>query len=81
MTVKELIQILGAYSNDLRVVVNGYEGGFDDITPDRISVIQIQLDVGTEDWEGQHEEPDFLRKGSSSTGDIVDALVFRRVSN
>ena len=81
MTVKELIQMLEAYPNDLRVVVNGYEGGFDDITPDRIFVIQIQLDVGTKDWEGQHEEPDFLRKGTSRTGDIVDALVFRRTSN
>ncbi len=81
MTVKELIQILGSYPNDLRVVVNGYEGGFDDIAPERISVTKIQLDVGTEEWEGQHEEPDLRRKEAPSTGDIVDALVFHRASN
>ena len=81
MTVKELIQMLESYPSDLRVVVSGYEGGFDDIAPERISVVKIQLDVGTEDWEGQHEEPDLRRKGSPSTGDLVDALVFRRASN
>ena len=81
MTVKELIQILESYPNDLRVVVNGYEGGFDDIAPERISVTKIQLDVGTEDWEGQHEGPDLRRKEAPSTGDIVDALVFHRASN
>ena len=52
MTVKELIQILESYPNDLRVVVSGYEEGFDDIAPERISVVKIQLDVGTEPWEG-----------------------------
>ncbi len=81
MTVKELIQILESYPQDLRVAVSGYEGGFDDIAPGRISVVKIQLDVGTEDWEGQHEKPDLLRKGAPSTGAIVDALVFHRASN
>ena len=81
MTVKELIQILESYPSDLRVVVSGYEGGFDDIAPERISVVKIQLDVGTEDWEGQHEKPELLRKGAQNTGDIVDALVFHRASN
>ena len=81
MTIGELIRILQTYPQDTRVVVDGYEGGFDDIVPERISVVKIQLDVGTEDWEGQHEEPDLRRKGSPSTGEIVDALVFRRASN
>lgn len=81
MTVKELIRILEAYPSDLRVVVSGYEGGFDDIALERISVVKIQLDVGTENWEGRHEEPDLRRKGAPSTGDIVDALVFHRASN
>lgn len=81
MTVKELIQILESYPNDLRVVVSGYEDGFDDIAPERISVVRIQLDVGIEPWEGQHEKPDLLRKGTPRTGDTVDALVFHRASN
>ena len=80
MTVKELIQMLESYPNDLRVVVNGYEGGYDDLSPERILVTKIQLGVGTEEWEGQHEEPALRRKGSPSSGAIVDALVFHRAS-
>lgn len=34
MTVKGLAELLEKYSNDLRIVVNGYEDGYDDISPD-----------------------------------------------
>ena len=30
MTVKELVKLLEKYPDDLRVVVNGYEDGYDD---------------------------------------------------
>ena len=36
MTVKELTEFLEKYPDDLRVVVNGYEKGFDDISFERI---------------------------------------------
>ena len=36
MTVKELMEFLEKYPDDLRVVVNGYEDGYDDISPNRI---------------------------------------------
>ena len=81
MTIEELIRILQTYPQDTRVVVDGYEGGYDDISPERISVTKIQLDVGTEEWEGLHEEPALRRKGSPRSGAIVDALVFHRASN
>lgn len=61
--------------------MSGYEDGYDDIAPERILVVKIQLDVGTEDWEGQHEKPDLRRKGAPNTGAIVDALVFHRASH
>ena len=51
MTVKELVELLEKYPDNLRVVVNGYEDGFDDISPERISTRKIQLDAGTHDWE------------------------------
>ena len=57
MTVKELVELLEKYPDNLRVVVNGYEDGFDDISPERISTRKIQLDAGTHDWEGQHGDP------------------------
>lgn len=33
MTVSELIETLKTSSGDLRVVVNGYEEGYDDLSP------------------------------------------------
>ena len=79
MTVKELMKLLEKYPDDLRVVVNGYEDGYDDISPNRIFTTKIQLDAGTHDWEGQHNEP---LPANESTDDvkIVEALVFRRAS-
>lgn len=52
MTVKELVEFLEKYPKDLRVVVNGYEDGYDDISPNRIFTRKIQLNAGTPDWEG-----------------------------
>ena len=39
MTVKELVELLGKYPEDLRIVVNGYEDGYDDLSLERISII------------------------------------------
>ena len=78
MTVKELVEYLRKYPDDLRVVVNGYEDGFDDLSPERISVIKIQLDTQIHDWEGQHS--DFYGSETETADDaqIVEALVLRR---
>ena len=80
MTVKELMELLEKYPNDLRVVVNGYEDGFDDISPERISTTKIQLDAGTHDWEGKHGDPPYQGEATTDNAKIVDALVFRRAS-
>ena len=77
MTVKELTEFLEKYPDDLRVVVNGYEDGYDDILPERISTTKIQLDVGKHDWEGQHNSP-LPANESTDDAEIVDALVFHR---
>ncbi|MFZ2901014.1 MAG: hypothetical protein WA004_20450 [Saprospiraceae bacterium] len=54
MTIKELTALLSQYPPDTRVVVAGYEGGFNDITIQKI--IQLELDANKEWWNGQHEE-------------------------
>ena len=41
----------------MRMVVNDYEDGFDDVSPERIAVVKVQLNRGTEDWQGWHQEP------------------------
>ena len=52
-TVQDLMRILSRYPADLRVVVEGYEGGIDDLEPSDIR--QIVLDKNTDWWNGRHE--------------------------
>ena len=81
MTVGQLIEVLRTHLGDLRVVVNGYEEGFDDLSPDQISLVRIALNTGVDDWQGQHGETDESPPHAASTVTTVDALVLRRVSN
>ena len=43
MNVKKLIEILEKYPNDMRVIVDGYEGGYDDITDSQILEIDVKI--------------------------------------
>ncbi len=78
MTVGELILLLESYPPQMRVVVNGYEEGWDDLSMEQISVMKIQLNTGVHGWQGQHEDPRDVPKRSSAP---VDALVLGRLSN
>ena len=91
MNVRELINLLEHYPQDMRVVVNGYECGYDDLSPDRISVVHIALNTGCKKYEGRHGNArDFTaaaRASAKSWGDpdrdfttTVDALVLQRSS-
>ena len=77
MTVNELIQLLNGCRPDLRVVVNGYEDGYDDLSAEQLSVVRVALNTGKHRWEGQHGDPNGLTDGT----DVVEVLVLRRVSN
>ena len=81
MTIGELIQILENHPSDMRVVVNGYEEGYDDLSPEQISVVKIELNTGTQAWQGKHRDtrdrPDRLQDHAH----VVDALALSRVSN
>ena len=80
MTAGELIELLRSFPPTLRVVVDGYEEGYDDITPDRILRTKIDLDTGTHAWQGEHSNP---RDQLTSDSDVetAEALVFRRASH
>ena len=54
MTIQELVAILATYPPDLRVMVNGYEEGYDDLSPGQLSVAKIALNTGKRRWEGRH---------------------------
>ena len=81
MTVSELIEILKTHPRDLRVVVNGYEEGFDDLSPRQISVRRIALNTGVDDWEGRHGYDWEAAKPPAEPAAVVDALVLNRVSH
>jgi len=52
LTIKDLIEILKQYPQDLRVVVDGYEDGLNDISI--FTEITIALNVNEEDCLGAH---------------------------
>ena len=79
MTVQQLIALLANHPSALRVVVNGYEDGFDDVEPERVSVERIELDVGEEWWEGRHAAAG-NRSADEHSARVVDALVLWRAS-
>ena len=81
MTVSELIKLLQEYPANLRAVVNGYEDGYDDLSPEQISIAKISLNTGKHHWEGQHGDPRHRVKETSSATKVEEALVLRRVSN
>jgi len=56
MNVEELVKELQNFPPHLRVVVDGYEGGVDDIFSDNIERIFIKLNANVEDYEGAHEQ-------------------------
>lgn len=78
MNVRELIDLPGRYPGDMRVVVNGYEQGYDDVSPEQVSVVQVVLNVGAHEWEGMHGD---VPGGDSGNAATVEALVLARTSN
>ena len=80
MVVSELIELLQEYPAGLRVVVNGYEDGYDDLSPQQISIAKISLNAGKHDWEGRHGVPRHPTEGSVDSPDVAEALVLCRVS-
>lgn len=75
MTVKELIERLSKEPDDAKVLVNGYEDGFDDIN--QIFMMQVGLNVNNKDdvpWSGIHEDAALC--GSSET--VEDVIILSR---
>jgi hypothetical protein len=54
MMVKDLVKKLLEVNQNYRVVVDGYEGGVDDM--EKIKVINIALNANEEAYYGDHEE-------------------------
>ena len=81
MTVTELIKLLTAYPRGMRVVVNGYEESYDDLSPEQISSVKVALNTGKHSWKGEHGDPNGLGRSALDDEEVVEVLVLRRVSN
>lgn len=81
MTIGELVRLLETYPLDMRVVVDGYEEGYDDLSPEQISVVRILLNTGTEAWQGRHGDPRDRPDRPRDHTQVFDALALSRASN
>ena len=75
MTTGELIQLLAQCLDDLRVMVDGYEEGYDDLERHLITVKEIRLDAGEAWWESLHRNVEDTRTEGHA---ITNTLVLRR---
>ena len=80
MNVKELIEKLGEYPQDMRVVVQGYEDGYDDLTRSQIGSRKIALNTGKHSWEGMHGDAPWPGEEENRDAELVDAVTLYRVS-
>ena len=76
MTVTDLIRVLETCPPDLRVMVQGYEDGVDDLEPDCVLTRDVLLNVNEGWYYGRHEEASEGDKQGNS--EIVKAVVLRR---
>ena len=82
MTVKQLIQILSTIEDqETTVMVNGYEGGYNDIviangidssTP---AIVEIALDVNDQWYYGRHERIEDVIVNARGEYNIVKAII------
>lgn len=71
ITIKELIEKLQQFPPGTRVVVCGYEGGYNDVSS--IGAFDIALNVHTEDYYGAHENAEDVKGGF----EVVSAVALR----
>jgi hypothetical protein len=71
MNVDQLIKRLQMYTPDLRVVVRGYEGGYNDVS--RFENLKIVLDYYDEWYYGKHEDASTILNEETKVN-VVDAL-------
>ncbi|MFA5706602.1 MAG: hypothetical protein WDA41_09630 [Candidatus Neomarinimicrobiota bacterium] len=75
MNVGQLIKKLQEFNPEMMVVVDGYEGGFDELVEHNVQIIGIKLNVRQNDhYMGNHDLPDEYR---NETPDVEVLLLER----
>ncbi len=80
MNVKELIELLAEYPAEMRVVVQGYEDGYDDLARTQIVKRKIALNTGRHSWVGAHGDAPWPGDEENQDAELVDAVTLHRVS-
>ena len=81
MTVYELIQLLRKHPPDLRIVVDGYEDGYDDLAPKQLRIVKVSLNTGTREYVGTHGDVDYVPEEKLAGLDVEEALALHRTSH
>ena len=79
MNVRQLIEKLKEHPPEMRVIVDGYEGGYNDL--ESLKTTQIRLNVHDKDewWTGRHDDADYpLKFVANKDGAIETALLLPR---
>ena len=80
MTVGELVRLLSTYPPDLRVVVSGYEGGYDDLGERQVQRLPIGLNALDNESEGPHDDARYGFGERTDSVEIVEAVALHRRS-
>ena len=81
MTVGQLTRLLQNYPQDMRVVVDGYEDGYDDLSPKKLRMVKISLNTGTREYVGAHGDIDYVPEEKLAGLDVEEALALHRTSH
>ena len=76
MTVDELIRLLAKHPFDLRVMVQGYEDGYDDLEADCVVAGKASLNANSAWYYSRHERA--LTSDEQTGHETVRALFLRR---
>ena len=64
-----------------RVVVDGYEDGYDDLSPEQLRMVRISLNTGTRDYVGAHDDVGRLPEEKLADLEVEEALALHRMSH
>ena len=81
MSFDELIGLMASYPPHLRVVVDGYDEGNDNLSPQQLRVVKITLTTGTREYVGALGDGDNLPKEQLAGLPVEDALALQRASH
>jgi len=59
MNVQQLIEELQKYPPEMRVIVNGYDGGYSDLESLKTKQIRLNVHNKNEWWMGRHDYADY----------------------